>query len=377
MAPGIKTSRGVFKECVETTMRYFHEIIDIPAVDEYSILVEVKACSLSLIDDQVMKRLYKAYTMNRYPVGQDIAGIVRDVGAAVSTLKPGDEVVGVIPLDYGQSGCAEFVVLHEFEVTKKPENVTFVDAAGCIGDAVKAYTALHYLGRLTGGDTLLVMDGASSFGSLAIQLAYHWGAKVITTASSEDEKLYLEGLEDQIALKIDLSKRMNPLHNNVRNSNNKGNGGGIVRSACMEETDGMGVDIIVDNGVSLFTDEDFKIITNDNNYTYPVPSKHELISSLAVGGRWITSKCNLQLDPPNSQTLFMKCASVGFLFEHAWTLSSSHQGRYLHILMDIMEKVSDGVITPNIHHTISFEAAADTMACLDEIRVGKVVMKMD
>lgn len=35
----------------------------------------------------------------------------------------------------------------------KPNGVTFVDAAGCIGDAVKAYTALHYLGRLISGDT--------------------------------------------------------------------------------------------------------------------------------------------------------------------------------------------------------------------------------
>ena len=35
----------------------------------------------------------------------------------------------------------------------KPSGVTFVDAAGCIGDAVKAYTALHYLGRLISGDT--------------------------------------------------------------------------------------------------------------------------------------------------------------------------------------------------------------------------------
>jgi hypothetical protein len=39
----------------------------------------------------------------------------------------------------------------------KPNGVTFVDAAGCIGDAVKAYTALHYLGRLISGDTGEVM----------------------------------------------------------------------------------------------------------------------------------------------------------------------------------------------------------------------------
>jgi len=35
----------------------------------------------------------------------------------------------------------------------KPSEVSFVDAAGCIGDSVKAYTALHYLGRLSSGDS--------------------------------------------------------------------------------------------------------------------------------------------------------------------------------------------------------------------------------
>ena len=36
---------------------------------------------------------------------------------------------------------------------KKPTSVSYVVAAGCIGDAVKAYTALHYLGRMCSGET--------------------------------------------------------------------------------------------------------------------------------------------------------------------------------------------------------------------------------
>jgi hypothetical protein len=35
----------------------------------------------------------------------------------------------------------------------KPRGVSFVDAAASVGDSVKAYTALHYLGRLSSGDT--------------------------------------------------------------------------------------------------------------------------------------------------------------------------------------------------------------------------------
>ena len=36
---------------------------------------------------------------------------------------------------------------------KKPTSVSYVEAAGCIGDAVKAYTALHSLGRMCSGET--------------------------------------------------------------------------------------------------------------------------------------------------------------------------------------------------------------------------------
>ena len=44
---------------------------------------------------------------------------------------------------------------------KKPSKVNFADAACCVGDGVKAYTALHYKANLCGGETVLVMNGAS------------------------------------------------------------------------------------------------------------------------------------------------------------------------------------------------------------------------
>lgn len=36
-----------------------------------------------------------------------------------------------------------------------------IDAAGCIGDVIKAYTALHYQARVCGGETILIFNGAS------------------------------------------------------------------------------------------------------------------------------------------------------------------------------------------------------------------------
>ena len=62
-----------------------------------------------------------------------------------------------------------------------PDSVSYTDAAGLLGDGVKAYTALYYLGRACAGDTVLIVDAASSWASLAVQLAQSWGTKVIHT----------------------------------------------------------------------------------------------------------------------------------------------------------------------------------------------------
>ena len=59
-----------------------------------------------------------------------------------------------------------------------PDGVDHEVAASCIGDGVRAYIALQYLGRVSFGDTVLIMDAATSFGSLAVQLAHSWRAKV-------------------------------------------------------------------------------------------------------------------------------------------------------------------------------------------------------
>lgn len=44
---------------------------------------------------------------------------------------------------------------------RKPEKIDHIDAAGCIGDVVRAYTALHYQARVCGGETVLIFNGAS------------------------------------------------------------------------------------------------------------------------------------------------------------------------------------------------------------------------
>ena len=75
-----------------------------------------------------------------------------------------------------------------------PDEIGFHDASAVLIDGVKAYTALHYQAHLCGGDTVLVLDGATSVGSLMVQLAQNWGGKVLATYGTADERNYLESL---------------------------------------------------------------------------------------------------------------------------------------------------------------------------------------
>nr|KAG5704965.1 hypothetical protein BaRGS_022807 [Batillaria attramentaria] len=109
---------------------------------------------------------------------------------------------------------------------------------------------------------------------------------------------------------------------------------------------------------------------------YPKPHKHDIISCLGFSGKWVTSHPDLQLDPPDCQQLFLRNASVSFLFPQAWTLMYAQHGRYQHVLLDIMEKLEKGILKCKIAQTVSLDDAITVLKNLEDVRVGKVVLKI-
>ncbi len=214
--------------------------------------------------------------------------------------------------------------MNEFDVIRKSSNVSHSDSAATIGDAFKAYVGLHYMARLRHADKVLIVNGANNFGIIAIQLAHYWGANVMITINDENERLYLKPVLNKIDAIIQLNKLVN---NDIkyRNNDNSSQLNPFI-SAILEETAGLGCDIIIE----CTLDSDLNNVCNDlSNSQHVCPSIHDIISSLSVGGKWITNRHDLQLDPPYSTLLFMKCATIGYLFEHSWILSATQMGRYL------------------------------------------------
>ncbi|XP_072178662.1 quinone oxidoreductase-like protein 1 [Diadema setosum] len=335
----------------------------IPEAEGTKVLVRVKACGLTDIDVELLQEL--GLFQQKLPCGTQISGVVTKVGSAVTRFAVGDDVVGVLPLDTEYAGCAEYCLLEEYNLVSKPPKVSYKAAAACIGEGVKMYTALRYLGHVCGGETVLIMDGARPAGFIGVQLAQEWGSKVITTASSETARMVLESVKPEIAHVVDRSERKRF----------------AILNECLEDTGGLGVDCIIDDGVTMYpneVEEAGQSPKGDSSRSKrSLPEKHEVISTLGIGGRWVTSQRNLQLDPPDSRLLQLKGASVCFLNDATWTLASHKQGKYLHILRDIMQKLEKGTLRPPETHSLKLDEVSTKLKnLLSSPGYKKIVMEM-
>uniref|UniRef100_A0A671LSZ5 Crystallin, zeta (quinone reductase)-like 1 n=1 Tax=Sinocyclocheilus anshuiensis TaxID=1608454 RepID=A0A671LSZ5_9TELE len=307
----------------------------------HQVKVQVKSCALSPVDFKLYEDL--KFEKEHVPVGREIAGVVLQVGPKVTFFQPDDEVVGILPLDAEQSGLCSIVVTDEYNLVQKPEKVSWVEAAAVIKDGLRAYTALHTLARMAAGQTVLVLDGAGPFGVLAIQLAHYHGVKVLATASSEHRYLSAS-LPSARVIRVWDSKQ-------------------DLVDSCLEETGGLGVDIIIDSGVRLYEEEP--------EAQRHCPHKHDLLTLLSVGGHWVTTEQHLQLDPPDSHILFLKTASLSFLNDEVWKTSRAKLGRYLHILKDVMDKLCTGTFRPQLVDPVPLYEATVSMEMVQRKQARK------
>lgn len=112
--------------------------------------------------------------------GMEFAGRVASVGTRVSSVAPGDEVMGIV----GGGSYASQLVTHERLLLPVPGGVPLADAAAIPEVFITAFDALVLQGGLTAGRWALVHGGASGVGTAAIQLVRAVGASSIVTTST-------------------------------------------------------------------------------------------------------------------------------------------------------------------------------------------------
>ena len=164
--------------------------IAVPVHGSMDLLVQVHAASVNPVDVKTRDGQLKTLLKYRFPLvlGNDLSGVVSDVGAQVTRFKKGDAVYARLDKDHIGT-FAEFAVVRESAAALKPTNLTFEEAASLPLVALTAWQALVEIGKLGTHQRVLIHAGSGGVGSVAIQLARHLGATVFTTVGQRNVEL--------------------------------------------------------------------------------------------------------------------------------------------------------------------------------------------
>ena len=115
--------------------------------------------------------------------GRDVAGTVEAVGAAVSDLRPGDEVMGIV-----EGSFAELAAGRPDTLVRKPARIGFEEAAAAPISGLTALQAIRDVAKVKPGDRVLVIGAGGGVGTLTVQVAKAFGARVtgVCSASKAD-----------------------------------------------------------------------------------------------------------------------------------------------------------------------------------------------
>ena len=320
-----------------------------PALRANDVLVRVKACALNHLDLWVRRGLPNVPLPLPHIPGSDVAGEIAKIGVDVTTIRVGQKVVlaplvscGKCPACLGgldnhcrqatnlgymiDGGCAEFVRAPEVNCLAYPEDLTWEQAAAI---PLVFQTAWHMLitrAELQPGEDVLVLGAGSGVGSAAIQIAKFFGARVLTTAGSEEKLAKAKELGADHLINYKTQK---------------------IRDEVRRITDKRGVDVVVEHVGAASWEDSF--------------------SSLAPTGRLVTCGATTGYDGK---------VDLRFLFSRQLSLLGSYMGTKSE-LHRVMKLVAAGKLKPVVDRVFPLAEAAAAHAYLESSsQFGKVVLSI-
>ncbi|MFC7223503.1 zinc-binding dehydrogenase [Halalkalicoccus sp. GCM10025322] len=316
-----------------------------PDPDRDEVLVDVKAGALNHLDIWTRKGLPGIDLEMPHIPGSDCAGVVEEVGEDVTRFEEGDRValsagVGDNRMDdptldpkfhiigeHVRGVHSEYAAIPEDNLVPVPEGVDWEVAAAAPLVFQTAWRMLIHRGELQAGEDVLVLGASGGVGHAAVQVAAHAGATVYATASTEEKLEYAEeiGADHTINYEEEDFSR-----------------------AIREETDGAGVDMVVDHVGAATWDESLK--------------------SLAKGGRIVTCGATTGPNPDAglNRMFWNQLSVIGS------TMATPEQTE------EALELVWDGTFEPEIGEVLPMSETARAHEIIEEREdFGKVVVVPD
>ncbi len=145
-----------------------------PVPKNNEVVIRVRAASINPLD----------WRMKSHRPGVDVAGEVAAVGGAVTQFKLGDAVFGLCKGAFADYACGP-----EDKLVRKPENLSFDQAAAVPVAGLTALQGLRDKGHLQPGQKVLINGAAGGIGTFAVQIAKSLGAHVTGVCSTRNVEL--------------------------------------------------------------------------------------------------------------------------------------------------------------------------------------------
>ncbi len=194
---------------------------EVPQPGTGEILIKVAAAGVNRPDVMQRMGLYPPPPGASDIPGLEIAGEVVARGPGVTRWQIGDKVMALV----SGGGYAAYCPVHETNALPAPPSLSLAEAAAIPETFFTVWHNVFERGKLQNGETFLVHGGSSGIGTTAIQLARAFGARVFTTAGSEEKCEQCRKLGAELAVNYKASDFV---------------------AAVKEATSGKGVDLILD-----------------------------------------------------------------------------------------------------------------------------------
>lgn len=174
------------------------QVVDVEAPEPGpgEVLVRVTAAGVNRADLMQRQGFYDPPEGATPVLGLECSGDVVALGEGVTELSKGEHVVALL----SGGGYAEYVAVPAGQVAVAPRGVDLVDAAGLMEVAATVWSNVFMMAKLQHGETLLVHGGASGIGTMAIQLAKAFGARVVVTVGSDEKAAFCRELGADLAI---------------------------------------------------------------------------------------------------------------------------------------------------------------------------------
>jgi putative PIG3 family NAD(P)H quinone oxidoreductase len=297
------------------------------------VVVDVAATAVNRADLLQRQGFYDPPPGASRILGLECSGIISEVGEGVTGWSVGDEVCALL----AGGGYAERVAVPAGQLLPRPAGVELATAAALPEVTCTVWSNVFMLAGLKRGDCFLVHGGSSGIGTMAIQLAARAGARVFTTAGTPAKLEVCRELGAEVAI-------------NYRDED--------FVERIREETDGAGVDVILDNMGAAYLARN--------------------VDALAVGGRLVIigmqGGTRAELD---IATLLRKRGSV-----HATALRArppAGPGGKAEIVAevrhDVWPDVERGVVRPIVDRRLPMSRAAEAHRVVEASEhIGKVLL---